>query len=542
MRPVPTVQQVREAERAVAASLPGGGLMARAVAPLAARCTALLRAARGRVPGSRVVLLVGSGDNGGDALLVGARLAARGARVDALATDERVHPAGLSALRAHGGRVRRVDEPAGAEDLMVLLRTADLVVDGLLGIGGRGGLREPAASVARLLRRVRTDGDGPLVLAVDLPSGVDADTGAVAGEAVDADVTVSPGAWKAGLLVTPGSTRAGVVEVVDIGLGPHLGPTATSVLDLADVAAALLPRPGARSSKYARGVLGVCAGSGTYTGAAVLCVGGAVRGGAGMVRAVSTSLPADAVRRTWPEAVVTAVEHGDADGVLGAGRVQAWAVGPGLGTDDDAARVVRALLATDLPVLVDADGLTVLAQHPGWLRDRDAPTLLTPHVGEFARLVGREPGSTEADRLGAARAAAADLGVHVLLKGSATVVAAPDGQAFVNPTGTGWLATAGSGDVLSGLCGALLATGLDPLRAGAVGAFVHGVAGGLAARGRAGPDGPRPDGGGEAPITGEDLVAAVADAWRACTAPAAGAAATSGRGGRPRAGVRGWPA
>ena len=486
--------------------------MARAVAPMAARCASLLGDARGGVYGARVVLLVGKGDNGGDALLVGARLARRGARVDAVATADEVHPAGLAALRRAGGRLHRAPDGSAGEDLAPLLGGADLVVDGLLGIGGSGGLREPAASLARTLARGRGERAGrPLVVAVDLPSGVDAGTGAVAGEAVDADVTVSPGTWKAGLVVTPGATRAGLVEVVDIGLAPHLPPAATRVLDAADVGA-LLPRPGAESSKYARGVLGVCAGSGTYAGAAVMCVGGGVRGGAGMVRAVSTALPADAVRRTWPEAVVTEVGHGDADAVLAAGRVQAWAVGPGLGTDDGAAAVVEALLATDLPVLVDADGLTVVAQHPAWLRDREAPTLLTPHVGELRRLTGRDPADTEADRLGAARAAASDLGVHVLLKGSATVVAAPDGQAFVNPTGTGWLAAAGSGDVLSGLAGALLAQGLGPLEAGAVGAFLHGLAGSRAALGRGWA---APGRGGAAPVSSEDLLAGVSDAWRA---------------------------
>ena len=512
MRHVHTARQVRAAEAELLARLPPGGLMARAVAPMAARCASLLAEARGGVYGARVVLLVGKGDNGGDALLVGARLAARGARVTAVAAVDEVHPAGLAVLRRAGGRLRRAPDEAaggaGGEDLAALLAGADLVVDGLLGIGGSGGLREPAASLARALREARDGGGGPGVLAVDLPSGVDADTGAVAGEAVDADVTVSPGTWKVGLVVTPGSGRAGLVEVADIGLGPHLPPAATRVLDASDVAA-LLPRPSAESSKYARGVLGVCAGSGTYAGAAVMCVGGAVRGGAGMVRAVSTALPADAVRRTWPEVVVTEVEHGDADAVLGAGRVQAWAVGPGLGTDEEAAAVVEALLATDLPVLVDADGLTVVARHLDWLRRRDAPTLLTPHVGELRRLTGREPADTEADRLGAARAAAADLRVHVLLKGSATVVAAPDGQAFVNPTGTGWLATAGSGDVLSGLCGALLAQGLGPLEAGAVGAFLHGLGGRLAAQGGAR---------GAAPVSSEDLLAGVADAWRSVTA------------------------
>jgi hydroxyethylthiazole kinase-like uncharacterized protein yjeF len=181
--------------------------------------------------------------------------------------------------------------------------------------------------------------------------------------------------------------------------------------------------------------------------------------------------------------VVTQAQGGD---VVEAGRVQAWVVGPGLGTDDVAAATVEAVLAQDVPVLVDADALTVLAQHPSWARDRSAPTLLTPHDREFARFRlagGEQPGDVGTDRLAAARALAADLGVTVLLKGDATVVADSTGHCRVNATGSPALATAGTGDVLSGGCGALLAGGLTPLDAGSAGAHLHGRAGALAAAG-----------------------------------------------------------
>jgi hydroxyethylthiazole kinase-like uncharacterized protein yjeF len=468
VRPVHDVETVRAAEHAVMAQLPAGALMQRAAAGLARRCADVL----GRVYGSHVVLLVGKGNNGGDALYAGARLAQRGARVVALLTGDAEPPEALDALLRSGGRAH-----AAGDDQRSTFDDADLVVDGLIGIGGKGALREPAAQLA-----AHAQNSSATVIAVDVPSGVDADTGRVAGAAVRADVTVTFGTLKPGLLVAPGAEYAGIVECVDIGLGPHL-PTATmEVLDADDVAA-MLPDPQSETDKYRRGVVGVAAGSDTYTGAAVLSTGGAIVNGAGMVRFVSVAHPAELVRARWPEAVVTVVAPGDAQGVLEAGRVQAWVVGPGLGTGDEAATVAEAILGTDVPVLVDADGITLLAKHREWLTRRRAPTLLTPHAGEFARLVGADRSDVEADRLTHVRAGAADLGVTVLLKGSTTLVADPDGRTRINPTGTPWLATAGTGDVLSGACGALLATGCSALDAGSAGAFLHGIAGLLASAG-----------------------------------------------------------
>ena len=451
------VETIRTVERAAMASLPPGGLMRRAAAGLARRCAGLL-AERGGVYGARVFLLVGGGDNGGDALFAGAALARRGAVVRAVAgvQDERVHRLGLAALRAAGGRL--VELAAVGQE-----RPA-LVVDGLLGIGGHGGLRPDAARLGAAAASWRAN--GAVVVAVDLPSGVDADTGEVAGVAITADVTVAFGCFKTGLLVGDGAVKAGLVDLVDIGLSFGEPPAVALVTSAA--VSRWWPRPAPGDDKYTRGVVGVAAGSSTYPGAAVLSTGGALSGPAGYVRYAGPA--ADAVRAAHPEVVC-------AESVADAGRVQAWVVGSGLGTDDNATDAVHKLLESDLPVLLDADGLTIVAQHPEWLRDREAPTVVTPHDREFARIAG-EVGQ---DRVGAARRAAAELGVTVLLKGYRTVVAEAHGPAYVVAVGVPELATAGTGDVLSGVIGSLLAGGVPPAEAAAAGAFVHGTAGRLAA-------------------------------------------------------------
>ncbi|MFD9978911.1 NAD(P)H-hydrate dehydratase [Streptomyces massasporeus] len=472
MRTAYSVETVRNAERELMARLPEGALMQRAAAGLAAACADLL----GRVYGSRVVLLVGSGDNGGDALYAGARLARRGAGVTAvLLAPEKAHAAGLAALRRAGGRV------AGAGDGEALVEGADLVVDGIVGIGGKGGLRPDAVPLAAAAGRSRG-----AVVAVDLPSGVDADTGEVHGHAVRADLTVTFGTHKPGLLIDPAREYAGSVRLVGIGLELPVEPE-LEALQHEDVAR-LLPVPGAESDKYRRGVVGIAAGSARYPGAAVLAVSGALRGGAGAVRYVGPA--GDAVIARFPETLVSD------QGPKHAGRVQAWVVGPGAG--DDAATVAE-VLAADVPVLIDADGLRLADAEV--VRGRRAPTLMTPHAGEAAALLGVERREVEGGRLTAVRELARRYGATVLLKGSTTLVADSGGGAVrVNPTGTGWLATAGSGDVLSGLGGSLLAAGLSAVDAGSAGAYLHGLAGRLAADG--------------APVGAHDVADAVPGAWR----------------------------
>ncbi|MET9368329.1 NAD(P)H-hydrate dehydratase [Streptomyces griseoflavus] len=473
MRTAYSVETVRAAERELMARLPEGALMQRAAAGLAAACADVL----GRVYGSRVVLLVGSGDNGGDALYAGARLARRGAGVSAvLLAPERAHAGGLAALRRAEGRVAGA---AGAEELIA---GADLVLDGIVGIGGTGGLRPDAVPLAEAAERSRA-----VVVAVDLPSGVDAGTGEVRGRALRAALTVTFGTHKPGLLVDPAREYAGAVRLVDIGLSLPARPE-LEALQHADVAR-LLPVPAAESDKYRRGVVGVAAGSGRYPGAAVLAVAGALRGGAGAVRYVGPA--GQAVITRFPETLVSD------RGPKHAGRVQAWVVGPGAG--DDAATVAE-VLAADVPVLIDADGLR-LAEASA-VRARRAPTLLTPHAGEAAALLGVEREEVEEGRLGAVRELAGRYGAAVLLKGSTTLVAGAGGEGpvRVNPTGTSWLATAGSGDVLSGLAGSLLAAGLPTVDAGSAAAYLHGLAGRFAADG--------------APARAQDVAEAIAGAWR----------------------------
>jgi ADP-dependent NAD(P)H-hydrate dehydratase / NAD(P)H-hydrate epimerase len=494
MRYAHQVAAVRAAEHELMAKLPAGVLMQRAAAGLASVCASLL----GQVYGSPVVVVAGSGDNGGDALYAGARLAGRGAAVTAIAAGPKLHEAAGRELLARGGRII----PAADDGASRAIAAASLIIDGVTGIGGHGGLREPAASLARLTARARDN--GAVVVAADVPSGIDSDTGEVHGGAVRADVTVTFGTIKPGLLIDPGASMAGLTELVDIGLAPYLQPPAVVSMQAADVAA-VLPRPQAESDKYRRGVLGLVAGSDQYTGAAVLSCGGAIHGGAGMVRFVSAEVAVGVVRQHWPEVVLTAYQQDrPADAVKTAGRVQAWAVGPGIGTGPDAAALLAAVLASDVPVLVDADGLTVLAGRRDLLR-RDAPVLITPHAGELARLLSADRGDIEARRLHYVRAAAAELGVTVLLKGSTTVIASPDDTqpVLVNSTGTSWLATAGSGDVLSGLAGSLLAQGIPAATAAAVAAYLHGMAGRLAAR--------------DAPIGASDLIGAIPAAIRAVT-------------------------
>jgi hydroxyethylthiazole kinase-like uncharacterized protein yjeF len=430
-----TVEAVRRAEAAAMADLPDGALMQRAAAGLAAAVVDLLGGAYGR----RVLLLVGPGDNGGDALWAGARLAGRGARVEALLLADRAHEAGLAALRAAGGRA--------THDLDDLHPRPDLLVDGIVGIGGRPGLRPEA--VAALERYA----DVPVV-AVDVPSGVDVDTGRVEGPHVRADLTVTFGTHKVAHLVDPASLAAGAVHLVDLGLAADaLDAPAVEALQPDDVRA-LLPHPGDVAHKYTRGVVGVRAGSGTYPGAALLAVAGANSGLVGMVRYLGPAHIADTVRAAHPE-------------VVGEGRVQAWVVGPGGG--DDAPRMLADALADDVPVVVDADALHhVDGPLPG--------CVLTPHAGELAAMLGTERELVEAEPLAHVRAAARRWDCVVLLKGHHTLVADPAGRTRVTTTGVPWLATAGAGDVLSGLVGALLAAGLEPYDAASVGSWVHGAA------------------------------------------------------------------
>lgn len=451
-----TVEEVRAAEAALMATLPDGALMQRAAHGLAYAVLDLLGGGYGR----RVLLLVGSGDNGGDALYAGAVLARRGALVEAWLLSHAAHPGGLEALRRAGGRARR-GAPIGqkrhvqgpnSRRLVPNDIDFDLLIDGIVGIGGRPGLREDAAAALALV-------EGIPVVAVDTPSGVDVDSGATPAPHVRADLTVTFGTHKACHLLDPAALACGAVELVDIGLGPYLPAAAIEALQPADVAA-LVPPPAPDAHKYTRGVVGVRAGSAAYPGAGLLSVAGASCGLAGMVRYDGDAAVLDRIRDVHPE-------------VVGPGRVQAWVVGSG--SDAAAEPALRDALADDVPVVVDADALA-FADHA-----RGRAAVLTPHAGELARMLGTERSAVEAEPLRHARSAAQRYDAVVLLKGRHTVVARPDGRVRVTTAGTPWLATAGAGDVLGGLVGALLAGGLDPFDAASAGSWLHGAAATLAA-------------------------------------------------------------
>lgn len=458
---------VREAETQLMATLDDEGeLMARAAWGLARVCRARLKDSGG----TRVVVLAGPGNNGADALYAAAHLADDGAECVALQGSWSLAIGDEASWGAAGVRIVPADG-----DWRSALAEADLVLDGILGIGGRPGLPDEAVAWVDALP---TDA---YVLAVDLPSGQDPAGQVAQQDAVFADETVTFGVAKPVHVLPATESAVGRLTVVDIGLDLEGGGGIPAVerLDFADVPR-LWPVPTAGDHKYSRGVLGVVAGGEDYTGAPVLCCTAAVGAGLGMLRYVGTPSPSALVRAAVPEAVI------------GEGRVQAWVVGPGLDAASRAAGskaqldVARAALASDLPVLVDAGGLDLVTGR------RDAPTLLTPHAGELARLLTRLGDDGEVSRedvqaapLAQARRAAELTGATVLLKGATTLVVPPQGSVRSQNDAPPWLATAGAGDVLAGVCGALLAAGLSPLDAGSLGALVHGVA-----ADRANPGGP----------------------------------------------------
>jgi len=455
VHPVVTPAEMGEADRrTISAGTPEAVLVERAGAAVAMNALRMLGGAYGR----RVVVVCGRGNNGADGVVAARRLRARGVGVDVF-------------MPADG-----VAEPA----LCRALARAHLAIDAMFGTGFHGALAGDAALVAHAFAESAVP-----TLAVDIPSGVDGATGAVEGAAVRADETVCFAALKPGLLFEPGRTCAGRVHVVDIGIDATRAWSGSSQLHVLELSDLRLPRRAPDAHKWSAGVL-IVGGSTGMAGAPVMAGHAAARSGAGMV---VCGLPGpDAAARAGGSELVTRALAMTAGGGLAAGaadevladakRFRAIAVGPGLGREDETQAAVRRLVAEcPVPVVVDADGLNALAADPAALHARrDAgrpPAILTPHAGEFARLAGAAPGD---DRVAAARDLAARLGAIVLLKGPGTVIAAPDGHAVVNRTGGHELATAGTGDVLTGIIAGLLAAGASPFDAAATGAYVHGRA------------------------------------------------------------------
>jgi NAD(P)H-hydrate epimerase len=455
MQPVLTPAEMAARDSAaIAGGVSETVLVDRAGAAVARGARRLLGGAYGR----RVVIVCGKGNNGADGRVAGQRLAGWGARVD------RFDLAG-------------VEQPVlNRHNFDRALDRADLAVDAMFGTGFRGPLEGDAAFAADAI----TAAPCP-VLAVDIPSGVDGVTGAVRGPAaVEATATVCLAALKPGLLLYPGAALAGDVAVADIGIDPRTPPPSLGVTEEADVAA-WLPRREPESHKWSVGGVYVVGGSQGMTGAVMLASRAALRAGAGIVVA---GLPGDAaprasggevITRSLPATPTGALDEAAAEAVLdGLDRFRALVVGPGLGRAPATVAAVRRLVAeAPIPLVLDADGLNALDGDVDLLAGRRAATVITPHAGEYARLAGEKVGE---DRVGAARRLAERAGAVVVLKGSRTVIADPTGRAAINTTGGAWLATAGTGDVLSGMIGALTAIGLPAFRAGAAGAWVHGRA------------------------------------------------------------------
>lgn len=451
-----TGQQIRDAEKPLLDSGEGAVLMQRAAYGLAQEVVRQVKRKR-KLTGASVTVLAGKGNNGGDGLFAAAFLARRGMRTTAVLAAPEVHPGALAAFAAAGGRTLRL-EPGNAEELAVMCAGDDAIIDALLGTGARGGLRGAAAEMIASLQELRPS----LVVACDLPSGLDAGTGEVHWPVLDADVTVTFGGIKAGLMTDPGEGCAGRVELVSIGIERGLRSVSPELRRLtAWDLGRLLPAPDRRAHKYSRGVLGVVAGSARFAGAAVLSVHSAALAGAGMVRYLGPESAARAVLSRTPEALW---ETGDP------GRVQAWVLGPGVDGAEQLRRVgdaAKTAMDTGLPVVVDAGAL-------GALPDRCPPHwILTPHAGELAALLDSLPSlgeiavtrdDVEARPLHFVRLAAELTGATVLLKGATTLVASPSGVVFSQSEGTAWMATAGSGDVLSGVLGALVAQSAEEVR------------------------------------------------------------------------------
>ncbi len=439
-------------------------------------------------PQSRFLVVCGGGNNGGDGW-VAARLLHPSGRVRVVAVVAPERLAGDAAAMARlaleaGVPVQPFEEGAGLG-----AGPDDLVVDALLGTGlSRPAEGRFAAAIAAMAAARR---GGARVVAVDLPSGLSADTGRPLGPCVEADATVTFGLQKVGLVLLPGASLAGAVTVADIGLPPAavagVGERCRLLEELE--VRPLLPRRDPAAHKGDAGRVLVLAGSPGKVGAAHLAVSGALRGGAGLVTLAARAEVLALALAGRPEAMsVTLPGDGplgpaDLATLLPAGRgADALVAGPGLHRGDETGRLLRSWLeGAGRPAVLDADALNALDPEPAWLGKLPAPVILTPHPGEMARLCARSTAEVQADRIGLAMAAATAWGVVVVLKGARTVVAAPGAAAAVIPTGNAGMATGGTGDVLAGLCGALLAGGLPPFDAARVAAWVHGAAGDLVA-------------------------------------------------------------
>jgi len=487
MLPVLTAAEMRavDARATETLGIPGPRLMESAgagAADLIARAFAPVRA-------KRVLVVCGKGNNGGDGFVVARRLRGKGARVQIALVARRGDVKGDAAvaLGRWRGRVDEITDETGLGALVRGLARAHVVVDALLGTGLTGPARGLVASAIEAVNA----GARPVV-SLDLPSGLGADTGALLGPTVRAALTATFAGYKRSLLDHPGAARAGRVHVIDIGVpfAQVARGIATFLVEESDVRAHFPRRP-PDAHKGSYGHLLVVAGSIGKAGAAALAGRAALRSGVGLCtvatpasqQPIVAGLGAEYMTEPLAETEGRALSAGAKGRILElAARADAVALGPGISLDPETQELIRALvLEVDRPMVVDADALSALAGGLDVLGRAAGPRVLTPHPGEMARMLGAAVPRVQADRLETARGFAARHRAYLALKGAGTVIAAPDGRVFVNPTGNPGMASGGSGDVLTGMVGAFLARGLDPLAALQAGCFLHGLAGDIAA-------------------------------------------------------------
>lgn len=458
--------------------IPGPVLMEAAGKAVAAEAELCLRDGNGEV-----IVLCGKGNNGGDGFVAAQALREAGRRACIVLPFS---PDSLSAdARVMFDRARAADVPVVDEIDDAALASAALIIDALLGTGVTGPVRGVMGTLIERVNRLRA---GRGVIAVDLPSGVDADTGAVYGPAMQAELTVTMALPKPGLVLHPGAEYAGTWTAVEIGFPPEViarWPAVGEVTDRAQAAAWIPLRP-PTAYKGSVGAALIIAGSFGMTGAAAMAASSAYRSGAGLVRLALPASLVPALNATLTEVVFRPMPQTSAGSLsfravapllAEAGEVQATLIGPGLSRNGATQAAIRRLVAQwPGPLVVDADALTAMAGEDDLWHQRTAPTIITPHPGEMSRLLGQPVAELERDRFATARITAARFNAVVVFKGAPTVIAAPDGALFVNPTGNPGLAVAGTGDTLAGAVTALLAQGLPPLLAATLATYLGGLA------------------------------------------------------------------
>jgi NAD(P)H-hydrate epimerase len=484
-----TSEQMRNIDRRAIREwgIPGVVLMENAAAAVMAEMDRFF----GGLAGLKVGIVCGKGNNGGDGLALARRLSIRGVpvRVALLAPVSAVS----GEARTHLDILRKTDVElapnASAGAVADIIEWSDIIVDAILGVG----LSSPLAGKFRQVVETINAASSPVV-AVDIPTGINADTGEVMGAAIRADLTVTMALIKRGLILFPGAAYAGAVRVVDIGI-PH------EVVEKESISLSLLGREFVwgmvrrRASDAHKGDFGhamIIAGSVGKAGAAAMAAKAALRAGAGLVTVATPGSIVPVIQQHAAEAMC--IPAGESiDGTIGMGaedelvkasdRMTAVAIGPGLTTHPETVQAVRSIVQRlTVPMVIDADAVNALAGSPAILKRAKAPVIITPHPGEMARLLGTSPDEVQKDRVGIAGKFAEKHGVTLVLKGAGTIVADPNGETFINATGNPGMATAGTGDVLTGMIAGLLAQGYPATQAACLGVYLHGLAGDLAAK------------------------------------------------------------